>query len=429
MEPVMLLATVIDMITGSNGIWKWKRVHVTLEDHFHIVEMSPSSSPSENSEFLRDYLTRLALAPFPKNRPLWEIHAIRYPTTEATATLIFKLHHSLGDGYSLMGALLSCLQRADDPSLPLTFPYVDKPKSSSGTKCKLKSLGVVPKMFSLMLNTMRDFSVSLLKSTCLEDDLSPIHSGDDGVEFRPFVSATTGFSMEAIKQVKSRLHVTINDIICGMVFLGIRLYMQKQYCSEPTGDCARTTALVLLNTRSLRAYKTVQEMAQPACKSPWGNRFSFLHVSVPKLTDSTAVNPLKFVYLAHKLIKRKRSSLAVYLTGHLLHLVRKLRGPEAAARYMHNSIKNTSISITNLMGPNEQMALCQHPIKGLYSMTVGVPQSLAVSIVTYNGRARIGIAAEKGFIDSQKLALCIDDAFMMISQATFISPAISSDNN
>ncbi|CAL9018517.1 unnamed protein product, partial [Prunus brigantina] len=48
----------------------------------------------------------------PQNRPLWEIHILKYPTSHAAGTLIFKLHHALGAGYSLMGALLSCLQNA-----------------------------------------------------------------------------------------------------------------------------------------------------------------------------------------------------------------------------------------------------------------------------------------------------------------------------
>lgn len=196
-----------------------------LEDHFHIAEMSPSSSPSENSEFLRSYLTRLALESFPQNRPLWEIHAIRYPTTEAAATLIFKLHHSLGDGYSLMGALLSCLHRADDPSLPLTFPSVMKPDQSSlGTERVLKTLEAVPKVFPLVFNTIGEFTASLLKSTCLEDDLSPVRSGEDGIEFRPFMTATTGFSLDAIKQIKSCLQVVsseVGQLICFQHFCSI----------------------------------------------------------------------------------------------------------------------------------------------------------------------------------------------------------------
>ncbi|CAN6570236.1 unnamed protein product [Malus baccata var. baccata] len=35
---------------------------------------------------------------------------------------IFKLHYALGDGNSLVGTFFSCLQRAINPFLSLTFP-------------------------------------------------------------------------------------------------------------------------------------------------------------------------------------------------------------------------------------------------------------------------------------------------------------------
>ena len=39
-------------------------------------------------------------------------------------------------------------------------------------------------------------------------------------------------------------------------------------------------------------------------------------------------NPLDFVWAASKIIKKKKSSLGVYLTGWALEIVKKLRGPE-----------------------------------------------------------------------------------------------------
>jgi len=67
---------------------------------------------------------------------MWEIHIIKYPTSHAARNVIFKLHHSLGDGFSLMGALLSCLQRVDNPSLPLTFPSIQSHTNKDGKNFK-----------------------------------------------------------------------------------------------------------------------------------------------------------------------------------------------------------------------------------------------------------------------------------------------------
>jgi hypothetical protein len=118
---------------------------------------------------------------------------------------------------------------------------------------------------------------------------------------------------------------TTNDVITGIIFLGTRLCMQE---ISHKSSKAHSTAIVLLNTRMIRAYKSVKEMAELDSEAPWGNRFGFLHVSIPKLKDPQSSDPLDFVREAHKIIKKKRSSLDVYLTSRLLEIVKKLRGSE-----------------------------------------------------------------------------------------------------
>lgn len=90
-----------------------------------------------------------------------------------------------------------------------------------------------------------------------------------------------------------------------------------------------STALVLLNTRNIGGYTSVAEMIDAsAAEKQWGNQFGFLHVSVPELSEKECSNPNQFVYKAQKVIKQKRDSAAVFLTGKLLETVRKYRGPE-----------------------------------------------------------------------------------------------------
>ncbi|KAL0444321.1 UNVERIFIED_CONTAM: hypothetical protein Slati_2154800 [Sesamum latifolium] len=143
--------------------------------------------------------------------------------------------------------------------------------------------------------------------------------------------------------------------------------------SEESGK-ANSTALVLLNTRAIGGYKSVDEMIKPGSEMPWGNRFAFLQVPVPKLGAAEQENPLKFVKKARRMIKRQRNSATVFLTGQLLNLVRKIRGPETTARYIHGTLKNSSMAISNVIGPVEQMALANQPVKGLYFVVAGAPQ-------------------------------------------------------
>lgn len=83
-----------------------------------------------------------------------------------------------------MAILFSCLQRADDPSLPLTFPS-SKSKPKPQKNGVMSMVGKVPYAVSTLVNTVSDFGFSLLKSNVLEDDKSPVRSGTAGVEFMP----------------------------------------------------------------------------------------------------------------------------------------------------------------------------------------------------------------------------------------------------
>uniref|UniRef100_A0A6N2MQ22 O-acyltransferase WSD1 C-terminal domain-containing protein n=1 Tax=Salix viminalis TaxID=40686 RepID=A0A6N2MQ22_SALVM len=132
---------------------------------------------------------------------------------------------------------------------------------------------------------------------------------------------------------------------------------------SPGSGSANSTSLVLLNTRMFAGYKSIKEMVKPNAELPWGNNFAFLTIPLPKLRDVGAENPLQFVFKARQIIMRKRmSSFAVYLTA-------------GASKYIHGTMRNTSMGITNVMGPIEQMALASHPVKGLYFVVTGAPQS------------------------------------------------------
>ena len=175
-----------------------------LEDHVNIPIFPIGLLPESYDEYLDNYVSKIAMNEFPHNKPLWEIHIVKYPTSNAASAIIFKLHHALGDGYSLMGALLSCLQRTDDPSLPLTFPSRQRSESKSD---RFRVCKRVSQLFSLIFNTVYDFGWSLLKSSLVEDDRTPIRSGDEGVEFRPITVSTMTFPLDQIKFIKDKLGV------------------------------------------------------------------------------------------------------------------------------------------------------------------------------------------------------------------------------
>ncbi|QHO09145.1 hypothetical protein HN51_067695 [Arachis hypogaea] len=398
------------MVQDKKGEKRWKKVDVNLKEHVR-TPILPETLES-NDKWFQDYLSRISMEELPQSKPLWEVHIVNSTTSDAHGSVIFKLHHALGDGYSLMGALLSCLQRADDPSLPLSFPTLKPSKQES------KSTKGICSSFSWLLSsafyTVADFGWSMLKSSIINDEKTPIRSGNVGVEFQPISISTMAFSINQVSDIKSRLGVTINDVVTGIVFYGTRLYMEEMNSKSKT---AESTALVLLNTRNIEGYQSINDMLNTKAKAPWGNKISFLHVPIPKLKQSRTSNPLEFIWEAHNMIKRKKQSLAVPLTGTLLEMEGKLRGQEAVAKHIYGTLSNSSAVISNLVGPLQQMALANHPVKGLYFTLAGGPESLVISIMSYMGVLRVTFKTEKDFIDEQKLKSCMQSAFERILKA------------
>jgi hypothetical protein len=54
---------------------------------------------------------------------------------------------------------------------------------------------------------MLDFGWSIVKSSMIEDDLTPIRSRADDVKLRQITISNVSFTMEHIKEVKTRLGV------------------------------------------------------------------------------------------------------------------------------------------------------------------------------------------------------------------------------
>ncbi|KAI3942726.1 hypothetical protein MKW92_053916 [Papaver armeniacum] len=400
------------VLRNDDGTQRWRKLNVDMvhldEDHIKVAEFPKGLTPKDYDKHLEDYAFAIHKEGFPEGKPLWQVHLIKYPTSNAVSTLIFKLHHVLGDGYSLMGILLSCLQRVDDPSLPITFPTSTKLLKKNKRNC---SQGL--KFVSVCWNTVLDFGDSVIQSMLGEDDKTVIRSGKPGLESEPISISSISLSLQDISLVKSKVNGTVNDIVVGIIFYGIRLYMRKM--GQESKDAKRVRAFVVVNTRMLAGYQSVEEMAKA---NTYGHRISCFPLRVPTSGNVEKMNPMDFVLKAKKTMRRKKHSLAVFLTGGLLHWMGKIKGAEGISSFIYKNSKKTSLGISNLVCPREKTAMAGHPVKGFYFAVMGTPRSLGIYIMSYMDKLRLVVTAEKEFIDSELLVSCMKEAFQNIYEAS-----------
>ncbi|XP_031255340.1 uncharacterized protein LOC116113322 [Pistacia vera] len=189
------------IMVDTNGVKQWKKVEVQLKDHVKVPIFPAEMTPEFYEKCQHDYISKIGIEPLSQHRPLWEIHLFKYPTCNAAGTIIFKLHHVLGDGFSLIGALLSCLQRADDPSLPVTFPSVTTQPIISSENGDNGLIRNVPEIVSLIFNSATDFFQSL-KSSLVKNRQTPIRSGSIEVGYGP-VSISTIRGVRRVERLDS----------------------------------------------------------------------------------------------------------------------------------------------------------------------------------------------------------------------------------
>ena len=163
---------------------------------------------STADQLLEEYASSLSTMALPLSRPLWDLHLINVRTTKAEATAILRMHHSLGDGVSLMHLLLACMRKTSDPN---SFPSL--PQSVQSESSRQKAAGSCSRVWTRLLlwlwmalalawNTVVDVMMFVATSIFLKDTQTPI-TGVRGTEFHPHQFVHRTISLDDVKVIKN----------------------------------------------------------------------------------------------------------------------------------------------------------------------------------------------------------------------------------
>ncbi|KAK9109141.1 hypothetical protein Sjap_017201 [Stephania japonica] len=302
---------------------------------------------------------------------------------------------------------MNVLRRADDPLLPLSFPNVSLgPKTARNNGC---GCGFTLKCF----NTISDVGVMISRGMYLKDHKTVVRSGKPQVHLEPILVSVITLLLEDIKQVKSKVQGSVNDVITGLIYYAIHLYMFKK---EKDLRGKRMTSLAMLNMRSLTGFSNIDEMMKAGI---WGNGSITLSMPIPTFIPEKHIDcdPLEFIRRAKKNMKRIRHSMLVQFTMPLAKMLKRVKGAEGLAEFVYSTMKNTTTLITNVIGPHEKMAMVGCPVSDFYYIVTGIPQRLIFTVISYLGSLKVAVTMEKDFIDFQLFTFCMNEAFQKILQA------------
>ncbi|EPS66785.1 hypothetical protein M569_07991, partial [Genlisea aurea] len=205
----------------------WKRTSVNVEDHVFVPDISPEIESGDR--FVEEFISAITKTPMDVSKPLWEIHILNVNTANSASTVIFRVHHSLGDGVSLMSIILACGRKISDPeSLPTLPSTAKRPVEVRGKGFPL--IAIIWRLILIVYYTMMDIVGTLVFMFCdnnsgREDDAIMGKSGNKD----PKRYLHRIFDFEDIKLIKNSMQMTVNDVVFGVVHAALSSYVFRRY--------------------------------------------------------------------------------------------------------------------------------------------------------------------------------------------------------
>ncbi|KAK9266194.1 hypothetical protein L1049_012527 [Liquidambar formosana] len=398
------------LVRDRRGVEHWRKTQIDLDRHVIVVDSAvPDDVGGDDEDAVNDYLADLAVSsPLSTDKPLWEIHLVM-----AQNCIVFRIHHSLGDGISLMSMLLSCCRRADDAD---ALPCMNGTKSRerNGTERRRWSWRVWEFVKVVWFTVV--FVVGLMGRCLWVKDKKTAVSGGAGVELWPRKMATARFSLDDMKVVKKAIpDATINDVLFGVISSGLSRYLDIR-SGKALQEGLQITGLAMVNLRKQPGLQDMENLMKGNWKVRWGNQFGMLLLPVYYYRGGS--DPLQYLKRAKVMIDQKKHSLEAPFSYKMGDLVMSYLGPKAATLLNYRVVCNTTFTISNVLGPPEEITAVGNPVTYLRASLSSLPHAITMHMLSYAGRADMQIMVAKDIIpDPKVLAKCFEDALLELKEA------------
>ncbi|CAL4922733.1 unnamed protein product [Urochloa decumbens] len=421
---------------------RWVRTAVNLDDHIIVPDLDRAAIAADPDRALEDYVASLSTLPMDQSRPLWELHVLDFPTSEAASAAVLRVHHALGDGASLVSLLLACTRSAADPKAPPAMPSAASAAAAAaaaqapGARRRARPVyGAPPRpawsagamAFAawvvscavLAWHTAVDVARFVAMALGLVRDPPTLFAGVKGVESRRKRFVMRTLSLDDVKLVKHALGCTVNDVLVGVTSAALsRYYFRKLGDDHDTNRRTCFRSVLFVNLRPTPGIQQLARMMESGKHNDlkWGNRLGYivLPFEIVKHDD-----PLDYVRDAKKTVDRKKHSFEAIATHLIAETVTKLFGIEVSTGLFHRMISSTTVLFSNMIGPAEPIEFYGHPVAYIAPSNFGHPSALTMHWQSYMDTIKIILAVDDAqFLDAHDLLDDFAESLERIRNAT-----------
>ncbi|KAF8087090.1 hypothetical protein N665_0600s0037 [Sinapis alba] len=329
--------------------------------------------------------------------PPWEFHVLNLKTSNAESVGIVKLHHSLGDGMSLMSLLLACSRKTSDPNaLPTIAATTKKHQKSTDKGWWFIGRGLWYIIRFLFINFVEVFKFVL--TLCFLRDTKNALSSEpiDGIQPRKIIHRIIDF--DDVKLVKNIMQMKVNDVLLGMTQAGLSRYLSKRYDEDYTMtqkkkilDRIHLRGTVAVNLRPYTKIQDLDNVMTKGAKCTWGN---FVGLVIFPLWIRSEDDPLEYLRQAKATMDRKKLSLEAFNFYGVIKFTMKLFGEKVVQAISKRLFDHTTLTYSNVMGPDEEISIFDHPISYLAASALTGSQVLNIHFVSYVNKLTISLAVD-----------------------------------
>ncbi|KAH9314255.1 hypothetical protein KI387_022882, partial [Taxus chinensis] len=384
---------------------RWCLREVVIDDH--VIVPSLSHSFIENPNFVNEYTACLVTAPpLSPCRPLWEVHVLNAPSGNAAATLVFRIHHSLGDCVSMLSLIINCTTKTTHAKLPPTVIPHQTSSSQTISTGLLKTVWFKITALWLTFICLLQYGATLL----WKQDRNSLRGGSRAAVCRKRLSHVT-LSIDDIFLVKKAVNGTLNDVIMGVISAGLVQYLsRRQYGSNPIEEHlniplnSTVRAMVAVNMRRSPVLRDLGNNMKNPSQSLWGNKLGFWLFPLPIIHYD---DPLQYSRVTTVSSRLKKLSLEASMT----FAVAKYLPTKLVAYVTSKLAVNCTLGFSNVMGPVDEVQYGDNPITHIIPTAQVNYASVVVHFISYAGKGKlIALVSEEVVADPQQFCQDCADA-------------------
>ncbi|CAH9140877.1 unnamed protein product [Cuscuta epithymum] len=406
-------------LDDKRGKKRWVPRKVNVENHIICPDLDPEMQCPD--EFVENYTSSLTTKSMDMSKPLWDIHILNVKTSEANSIGILRMHHSLGDGISLISLFLACTRKASDPNSLPTIPSTKRTRPKFGFF--RQSFLSIWRIMMVIINTIMDIMFFLATLIFLKDTDTPLKGKkkDDELLINPRRIVHRTVSLDDIKLIKNAMNVTVNDVIMGLLQAGMSRYLNRKYGNKKGNQSndknnlpkkVRLRGAIIFNIRPSAGIKALAEMMDKKSRAKWGNKIGY---ALTPLFIGFEENPLGYIRKAKAVIDRKKLSMESRFSFSAGLLILKLFGIKAAAALTNRVIGNTTVLVSNVVGPEDEISFFGHSMVFAAPAVYGVAHALTIHFQSYCNKMTISMVVDPEVIPDP-YELCDD---LEVSLETF----------